>query len=423
MAAYILAAVALNLFVVHRLTVQADSRLSERLVEAEHPTPATAGTTQTTTDTDHDFDDVPRFVWIVSGSGSPIALTDGSPRLPQRTWSTGATTVDVQGTPFRFQAIQSGAGWLVSGESLAQLDRFQSALLLPELILGILLLVVTFVGSLIIGLRASAPLELVHRRQVEFTADASHELRTPLSVIEAEVELALGRTRQPEEYRVVLRQIGEEGRRLRHIIDDLLWLARIDDEQNGVAAVAHADVARIARSSVSRFQSVASARGVLMQFDHAGGGPALVQADPTWIDRLVGVLVDNASKFAGVGGRVDVAVLSEGTRVVLRVDDNGPGIPVAQRPFVLDRFHRGTDHTGGTGLGLAIADSVVRATDGAWVIEEAPSGGARMEVSWRREATSRSREADADRDEEVGASTGLSSTPGDAAASDRQATG
>jgi signal transduction histidine kinase len=415
MATYVLAVIALNLFVVHRLTVQADSRLSQRLVEAKNPASYSSGTTQTTTDPDHDVDDAPRFVWIVTGSGSSIALTGGSPRLPDRKWNAGATTVDVQGTPFRFQAIESGAGWLVAGESLAQVDRVQSALLLPELILGLVLLVVTFVGSLIIGLRASAPLELVHRRQVEFTADASHELRTPLSVIEAEVELALGRSRTPEEYRVVLQRIAEEGRRLRHIIDDLLWLARIDDEQTAVADFGEADVARIAGASVSRFQSVASARSVTIRLDSAGGDPTLVHADPAWIDRLVGVLVDNACKFAGAGGRVDVAVLCEGTRVVLRVDDSGPGIPMAQRPLVLDRFHRGTHPTGGTGLGLAIADSVVRATHGAWDIGEAPLGGARMEVSWRKEVPSRPRDADPDRDQEVVADAGLTKTPGDTA--------
>ena len=214
---------------------------------------------------------------------------------------------------------------------------------------------------------------------------------------------------------MVLQRIAEEGRRLRHIIDDLLWLARIDDERTAVADFAEADVARIAGASVSRFQSVASARSVTIRLDSAGGEPALVHADPAWIDRLVGVLVDNACKFAGAGGQVDVAVLCEGTRVVLRVDDSGPGIPMAQRPLVLDRFHGGTHPTGGTGLGLAIADSVVRATHGAWEIGEAPSGGARMEVSWRKEAPSRPSEADPDRDEEVVADAGLSKTPGDAA--------
>ena len=116
-------------------------------------------------------------------------------------------------------------------------------------------------------------------------------------------------------------------------------------------------------------------------------------ADPAWIDRLIGVLVDNACKYAGRNGSVDVSVHVAGNRVVLRVEDTGPGIPVDQRQLVLDRFHRGTEAPGGTGLGLAIADSVVRATDGSWVIGDAPGGGARMEVSWRQATAGRSRSA------------------------------
>jgi signal transduction histidine kinase len=382
MAAYLLGAVALNLVVVDRLTSQADARLSQRLTEAEHPSTST-GTTQPTTDTDHDIDDAPRFVWIVNGAGKPVALTPQSPALPVRAWSTGATTLDIGGTPFRFVAQAEGGGWRVAGESVGQLNRVQSALTGPELLFGVILLVVTFIGSLIIGLRASAPLELVHRRQVEFTADASHELRTPLSVIEAEVELALSRPRDADEYQAVLGRIAGEGHRLRHIVDDLLWLARIDDESTVMEPTAEADVSAIAVTSVHRFQPLASARSTGLRVEASEDRPARIHADPEWIDRLIGVLVDNACKFAGAGGQVAVAVHPVGSRVVLQVDDSGPGIPPDQRQLVLDRFHRSTAATGGTGLGLAIADSVVRATDGAWLIGDAPLGGARVEVSWR----------------------------------------
>jgi signal transduction histidine kinase len=392
MVCYILGVVVLNLVVTNRLTDQADARLSERLTQAKVPAAVATGTPDVPSDSDPD--DAPRFVWIVSGQGRPFALTAGAPELPRRTWSAGASTVAIKGTDFRVETITAGDGWLVAGESLAQLERVQSALIAPELLFGILLLVATFTGSLIIGLRASAPLELVHRRQVEFTADASHELRTPLSVIEAEVELALSRTRTTEEYRGVLTRIAGEGHRLRSIVEDLLWLARIDDERTAATAGGEADVAAIATASVGRFRSVASAREVALRLNTDNGRPARVAADPAWIDRLVGVLVDNACKYAGRGGEVDVSVHLTGNRVVLRVDDNGPGIPVEQRQVVLDRFHRGTEEPGGTGLGLAIADSVVRATDGSWVIGDAPAGGARLEVSWRHKVPGRSRAAE-----------------------------
>ncbi len=108
-----------------------------------------------------------------------------------------------------------------------------------------------------------------------------------------------------------------------------------------------------------------------------------LHANPAWIDRLIGVLVDNACRYAGKGGVAEVSVRTSGNRVVLDVDDSGPGIAPADRDLVFDRFHRGVDTPGGTGLGLAIADSVVRSTEGSWSIRTSPLGGARMEVSWR----------------------------------------
>ncbi|MGP8005869.1 MAG: sensor histidine kinase [Acidimicrobiales bacterium] len=380
-AVYVLAVVVLNIAVARRLTAQVDARLADQLAETARP----GSQAQPAKHDEDDEDDAPTFVWSVTGSGTPTALTVNAPALPERQWNTAApTALDLGGTSFRFQAVPVGSGWLVAGESAAQIVRVRDALLLPELLLGAALLVVVFAGSLIIGLRASAPLELIHRRQVEFTADASHELRTPLSVIEAEVALALSRPRSPAEYQAVLGRIAGEGGRLRHIVDDLLWLARVDDGRQSSPTEECTDVAGVAEACAARFSSVAAARGVTVETRVLGSEPARIHADPEWIDRLVGVLVDNACKYAGAGGRVVVQVAVGGQRVVLQVDDSGPGIPPEQRPMVLDRFHRGTDEPGGTGLGLAIADSVVRASNGDWSIGRSPSGGARMEVSWRR---------------------------------------
>jgi signal transduction histidine kinase len=96
------------------------------------------------------------------------------------------------------------------------------------------------------------------------------------------------------------------------------------------------------------------------------------------------VLVDNACRYAGAGGRVRLGVATRGSRVSLTVEDSGPGIPVADRARLFDRFHRATEQGGGAGLGLAIADSIVRSTGGHWRIGESVLGGALFEVSWRR---------------------------------------
>ena len=137
-------------------------------------------------------------------------------------------TLAVGTSHVRFDTLRVRGSLLVAGQSAASISSVQSALLVAELVFGGILAVVVFGGATVVGLRASAPSELVRRRQAEFTADASHELRTPISVIEAEVGLALDRPRQPAEYREVLQRVGRESNRLRRIVEDLLWLARAD---------------------------------------------------------------------------------------------------------------------------------------------------------------------------------------------------
>ncbi len=385
MACYVVGVLSLNLLVARRLTEQADARIAVRLSQAMRETPQALRSSPQSASGDGDLDDAPIFLWTATASGSPTALSPGSPRLPRHAAAIDApTTTSAGGTPFRVSGVRFGSGWLIAGESLAQLDRVRSALLAPEVLFGVALLLVVYGGSLVVGLRASAPLEIVQRRQAEFTADASHELRTPLSVIEAEVELSLSRPRSPEEYRSVLGRISQEGHRLRHIVDELLWLARADSEAASAQREQRTDIAAAAMVCGERFQPVAAGRGVNLLVDVEGAEPYWIHADASWIDRLVGVLVDNACKYAGTGGYVRVRVRGTGNRVLLQVDDTGPGIPFSQRSLVFDRFHRGTDAPGGVGLGLAIADSVVKASGGTWSVTSAPSGGARMEVSWRR---------------------------------------
>ncbi len=391
MAGYLLAAFILNMIVVDHLLDSTDARLTDRLQDMHaqalappHTRPAPA---------DADLDDAPSFVWLVSPSGVASPLVSGAPALPTRRWNNRPMTLSLNGSTFRFASVPAGRSELVAGQSLASTDNVHSTLVLAELVFGAILAVAVFAGATIVGLRASAPSELVRRRQAEFTADASHELRTPISVIEAEVDLALDRPRDAQDYEEVLQRVGAESERLRRIVEDLLWLARADDEPVLADSSDVVDVADIAEACVQRFGAVATTREVTLSVRRAGAGPFGIEAPPDWLDRLIGVLVDNACKFAGAGGRVEVSVRGAGNRVELRVDDSGPGIAADQREAVFDRFHRADDAAAGTGLGLAIADSVVRATGGTWHIGVAGIGGARMEVSWRKATGRRARAA------------------------------
>jgi signal transduction histidine kinase len=389
MGCYVIGVIILNFVVVNRLTTEVDARLAQRLVNTDRLTLPVTGATQTgpssAAERGFDIDDVPVFVWRITASGTVTAVTTGAPVLPLQKWNTAPTTINIGPTPFRFRAVKLGSDWLVAGQSVAEIPRVEAILWVPELIFGVVLLIAVFGGALVIGLRASAPLEVLRRRQTEFTADASHELRTPLSVIEAEVDLALTRRRSAQTYEVVLKRVAGEGRRLRRIVDDLLWLARADSQHALIPLNGSSDIGAVVAACTDRFQALAETGEVALSFTTVGEGPFAVQSPADWVDRLTGVLVHNACKYAGTGGRVEVEVrTAAGNRVGLQVDDTGPGISDEERPFIFDRFHRATDSAGGTGLGLAIADSIVRSTQGTWSIGTSPLGGARMQVWWRR---------------------------------------
>jgi signal transduction histidine kinase len=379
MACYTVAAVVVNAIVTHHLIADVDARLSDRVEDVRpHPTPE-KGSLETP-----DLDDAPSFLWSVSSTGAVTPLTQGAPKLPASSWGSAPVSLPVGSSTFRFDSLRLPGKTLVAGQSIANASNIQTTLLVAEIAFGAVLAAAVFCGAIMVGLRAAAPSELVRRRQAEFTADASHELRTPIAVIEAEVGLALDRPRDPVAYRDILERVGQESTRLRSIVEDLLWLARADDEPVPADALAMTDVAGVADSCVQRFGPVAATNDVALTIERVGPGPFTVQASESLIERLAGVLIDNACKFAGEDGRVEVSIRCVGNRVILRVDDSGPGIPDDQREAVFDRFHRANDATVGTGLGLAIADAVMRSTQGTWDIGVAELGGARMEASWRR---------------------------------------
>jgi signal transduction histidine kinase len=377
----------LDLFVARRLVAQVDRQLSSRLAAARLRPPDLA-----TKEPDSPGGGVhyglgiygePIYVWEIAPGSGVAEPNAASPPLPPLIWPepvTGSITTTLAGSDYRLRSTRYRGGLLVAGESLTELDHVESVLTISELVAAPVLLIAIFLASLLIGLRSAKPVELAHRRQLEFTADASHELRTPLSVIEA--ELSLARDSDPESEPATLERIARESERLKRIVDDLLWLARFDAAPPPPASGA-IDLVTIATLCAQRFGALASARSLDLELERVGTGPALVMAPAEWVDRLAAVLVDNACKYAGKGGSVRIEVGRVAQRVILAVEDSGPGIRQAERDRLFDRFRRGTSETRGHGLGLAIGDSVVRSTGGRWQVGSSTRlGGARMEVSW-----------------------------------------
>jgi two-component system OmpR family sensor kinase len=192
--------------------------------------------------------------------------------------------------------------------------------------------------------------------QKGFIADAAHELRTPLTAVQLQLEEArLAGT--VEEREAAFDDLQRGVSRAIHLVAQLLTLARQEPEVSQ-SVFQRVDLSEIARLVVAEQTPLAMARQVDVGISEAV--ESVIQGDPEGLRVMLGNLVDNAIRYSPAGGRVDVAVLHEDHRALLTVVDEGPGIPVADRGRVFDRFFRGSElDVPGSGLGLAIVKSIV----------------------------------------------------------------
>lgn len=216
-------------------------------------------------------------------------------------------------------------------------------------------------------------LEASTTRQRRFVSDASHELRSPVAAIRTEVEVALLHPDRAD-WAVVARNVLAEDERLDRIVTDLLLLARLDEDPGRARPTVEVDLDELVRAEAARTRR--------LPVDLTGVRPAKVPGRPEELARLVGHLLDNAARHGR--HQVAVAVVPDGRRVVLTVDDDGAGIPPARRAEVFARFGRLEEararDTGGAGLGLAVVRRIVQAHGGQVHVDEAPLGGARVVV-------------------------------------------
>jgi len=214
-----------------------------------------------------------------------------------------------------------------------------------------------------------ARLEAALDHERRFVADASHELRTPLALLKAELELALRRPRTAEQLRAAVESAAEETDRLVLLAEDLLLIARSDQEVLGLR-IEPVDLGALARSTADRF--VERASSVQRRVDVEIPSRTEVSADRLRLEQALRNLVDNALGYGE--GRITITARPVGDAIEIHVLDEGQGFSqeVAARAF--ERFARGDDARtrGGSGLGLAIVEAVAQAHGGAAGI--APSG-------------------------------------------------
>lgn len=196
-------------------------------------------------------------------------------------------------------------------------------------------------------------------RERSFIADAAHELRSPVAALQTQLEVAIATDGAGMEE--LTAGALEDARRLSALVEELLALARLDSGAAGPASVV--DLADIA--------------GV------PGDGPAPVYGDPAMLSRAVGNLIANARRHAR--SRIAISVVRDADAVVLHVDDDGPGIPLADRERIFERFVRldeaRTRVDGGSGIGLAIVRATAESHGGSVTAGDGSLGGARFTMA------------------------------------------
>jgi signal transduction histidine kinase len=219
-------------------------------------------------------------------------------------------------------------------------------------------------------------------RMRRFVADASHELRTPLTSIRGFAELyRQGAAGEPDDVRRVMQRIEAEGARMGVLVEDMLLLARLDQQRP--LTVAPVDLAAVAGDVVHDARVVSPDRPVALHLDESLTDVPVVLGDEGRLRQVVGNLVGNALTHTPPGTRVTVTLAEEADApgmVVLRVSDTGPGMAPEDAERVFERFYRADASrnrtAGGTGLGLAIVASLVAAHGGSVDLATAPGKGA-----------------------------------------------
>jgi len=196
----------------------------------------------------------------------------------------------------------------------------------------------------------------------DFTSHASHELRTPVAMIRTEADLALQQRRSHAEYREAIEIIGAEAQGMSSLLDSLLFLARADGGAEHVQ-LQPVDARQLCLQACDKSRALLYRAGLQLQTAFpAARVPVL--ADPTYLHRLLMIVLENASKYTPPGGMVQLRLETAGEFARFEVSDTGIGIPAAERALIFQRFRRGSNtrevNVPGSGLGLTLA---------AWIAE------------------------------------------------------
>ncbi|HEX9062731.1 MAG TPA: ATP-binding protein, partial [Clostridia bacterium] len=230
--------------------------------------------------------------------------------------------------------------------------------------------------------KAIRPIKISWEKQTAFIADASHELRTPLAVANSNLEIVMENTNETiDSQSKWLGNVHSEMERMKKLVDDLLFLARADAEDE--MPKEHFDLSGLIYRIYDCFIPLAQKKGLKLILDNKDN--IIVYGNEFRIKQLITILLDNAIKYTESGGNVQLKLEAGSSTFQLFVKDTGEGIPKEHIRKIFDRFYRvdksRSRNYGGAGLGLAIAKCIVNEHKGTINVVSEVSKGTEFTIS------------------------------------------
>ena len=218
----------------------------------------------------------------------------------------------------------------------------------------------------------------------EFVANVSHELRTPLSIITGYLETLIEGGTDEESSQRFLKTMHKHAYRLNLLIEDLLVLSQLESRTPGLH-FEQVDLAQCVDRVIEQLDSRIRTLQATVAVDTEKRLPR-IEADSVRLEQVVFNLIDNALKHGGKPGiAIRIQLRESRDSAIIRIQDNGPGIPLSDQPHIFERFYRvhkdRSRDAGGTGLGLSIVKHIVQAHGGTVTLESAPGAGATFVVT------------------------------------------
>jgi heavy metal sensor kinase len=217
--------------------------------------------------------------------------------------------------------------------------------------------------------------------QRHFIQDASHELKTPLTIMQGELEVTLKKMRTVSDYETVLRSSLEEIKRISKIVENLLLLARVENQEAALDRK-ELDLYQLLRSVIDDMEILAHQKNIALQF--AGDEGLLISADEQKLKQTFINILDNAVKYTSPDhGHITINLIGSADAAEISFRDTGIGIPRDELPHIFERFYRvdKSRSSNGFGLGLSIAKSIIEAHRGTIAVESVLTQGTTITVS------------------------------------------